>query len=433
MGKDLSQLREAEAEAERERVARLKTEQELGEEKQRTELAEMEAKQRETAETEARKKEEDLIKLRESREAREAQGLKRSAGERKYRETEFKEQLKGTQETEEEQRRRFLERVEAQAEGREPAPATEAPLPAEVPLGGTKEGLPLEPSPLETPPLPADLSAKAQGAETEAPKPSLMEPPLKAPIPPKERFKFPKIPLPSLKIPKVSPPKISGYFPSGPSLLGKLWIKIIVSLLVFTILAAVATFWYWYFIVRKETTVEPQSAPPVSVPPVVRVETLPITKMILDQGYRIPEEPRVVDTIIVHSVFNAIGGDPYSAGGVIKEYQLYKVAAHYLVDQGGRIYQTAPLEAITFHAGKSQMPDGRVNVNDFSIGIELIYKDSESPNEAQYQALAKLIKYLRQDYEIPDENILGHKDIAPSRKTDPWNFDWQKVENLWKN
>jgi hypothetical protein len=375
MEKDVNRLRETEAEAERGRVAKLKTEQELGEERQKTERAEIEAKQREAAEAEVRKKEGDLIRLMESGGVKEAQLLKREAGEKEFRKDEFREQLKEVQQTEEEQRRVFLERVEAKAEGREPSP------------------------PPETTPLAPEIQPEIT-----------LEPPPETPSRPP--FKFPKIPLPSF----------TGYFPSGPSLLGKLWVKILISLLTLVILLAVGTFWYWYLIVKKETAVAPQP-----VPQVVKVETLPITKMILDQGYRIPGEPRVIDTIIIHSVFNAIEGDPYSAGGIIKEYQLNKVAAHYLIDREGRIYQTAPLEAMAYHAGKSQMPDGRTDVNNFSIGIELIYRDSESPNEAQYQALAKLIKYLRQDYEIPDKNILGHRDVSPAAKTDPWNFDWGKV------
>ncbi|PIX91363.1 MAG: 1,6-anhydro-N-acetylmuramyl-L-alanine amidase AmpD, partial [Candidatus Moranbacteria bacterium CG_4_10_14_3_um_filter_41_65] len=24
--------------------------------------------------------------------------------------------------------------------------------------------------------------------------------------------------------------------------------------------------------------------------------------------------------------------------------------------------------------------------------------------------------------------VVGHSDIAPDRKTDPWNFDWKKVK-----
>jgi N-acetyl-anhydromuramyl-L-alanine amidase AmpD len=154
--------------------------------------------------------------------------------------------------------------------------------------------------------------------------------------------------------------------------------------------------------------------------------------MVLGFGYSVPDSPRTIDTIIVHTVYNAIGGDVYDLNKVIEEYEIYGVAAHYLIDREGNVYQTAPDEAVAYHAGKSEMPDGRTSVNDFSIGIELINSEEDNLTEIQYQALAALINHLRENYDVPEDNILGHSDIAPGRKTDPWNLDWQKLTNLLK-
>jgi len=119
---------------------------------------------------------------------------------------------------------------------------------------------------------------------------------------------------------------------------------------------------------------------------------------------------------------------------VIEEYRMYKVAPHYLISHDGAIYRLVPDEAVAYHAGVSRMPDGsRVNIiNNFSIGIELIYIKTESPNEEQYQSLAQLVKYLKEKYNIPPGNILGHNQIAPGIKDDPWNFDWEKFNTLLK-
>ncbi|MFA5767838.1 MAG: N-acetylmuramoyl-L-alanine amidase, partial [Candidatus Paceibacterota bacterium] len=155
-----------------------------------------------------------------------------------------------------------------------------------------------------------------------------------------------------------------------------------------------------------------------------------INQMMLDFGYSIPDTPRTIDTIIVHSIYNALGGDIYSLNGVLDEYEMYQVAAHYLINRDGTIYQTAPEEAVAYHAGQSQMPDGRIGVNNFSIGIELINSEEDNPTEFQYQSLASLVNYLRKSYLVPDENILGHNDIAPERKTDPWNFDWEYFKSI---
>ncbi|MDI6602569.1 MAG: peptidoglycan DD-metalloendopeptidase family protein [Patescibacteria group bacterium] len=159
---------------------------------------------------------------------------------------------------------------------------------------------------------------------------------------------------------------------------------------------------------------------------------LKIINRILKWGHHTPPTPRLIDTIIIHSSYDALGDNPYSVDGVIQEYKLYGVSSHYLISRDGIIYCLAPDEDIAYHAGISKMPDGRTNVNDFSIGIELIYTKTDSPKEIQYQSLVQLVKYLQQKYNIQNKNILGHKDITPERKTDPWNFDWKKFIKMLK-
>jgi N-acetyl-anhydromuramyl-L-alanine amidase AmpD len=155
-----------------------------------------------------------------------------------------------------------------------------------------------------------------------------------------------------------------------------------------------------------------------------------IIKRILNWGYETSILPRSIDTIIIHSSYDALGKNPYSLEGVLQEYKIYGVAAHYLIDRQGNIYQLVEDENIAYQAGKGKVPDGRTNVNDFSIGIELIYRKEESPDEIQYLELARLVKYLREKYNLSPKNIFGHSDIAPGRKTDPWNFNWQRFETL---
>ena len=58
--------------------------------------------------------------------------------------------------------------------------------------------------------------------------------------------------------------------------------------------------------------------------------------------------------------------------------------------------------------------------------IEIIEKKSDSPNGAQYSALKKLLTQLKSEYKI--KYVLGHKDIAPGRKDDPWNFEESKIK-----
>ena len=48
---------------------------------------------------------------------------------------------------------------------------------------------------------------------------------------------------------------------------------------------------------------------------------------------------------------------------------------------------------------------------------------TESPTEQQTQSLLALINNIKKRHTI--KYVLRHSDIAPVRKTDPWNFDWE--------
>lgn len=135
---------------------------------------------------------------------------------------------------------------------------------------------------------------------------------------------------------------------------------------------------------------------------------------------------RKIDTVIVHSSYDAWGEDPYSLEGVLDIYKQYGVAAHYIIDREGNVFRLVEDKNTAYHAGVSSVPDGRSNVNDFSIGIELLNTKTDKYTSGQYSSLNKLIEYLTGQYKI--KYVLGHDEIAPARKDDPWNFDWEKVE-----
>ena len=134
---------------------------------------------------------------------------------------------------------------------------------------------------------------------------------------------------------------------------------------------------------------------------------------------------RKIDTIIIHSSYDAIGSEPFSVSGLINEYKQYGVAAHYLIDRDGKIYHLVADKDIAYHAGESKMEDGRNNVNEFSIGIELMNTKIGQMTDEQYQALNWLIQDIKSRYEI--KYVLGHNQVASNRKDDPWNINWDKV------
>ncbi len=143
-------------------------------------------------------------------------------------------------------------------------------------------------------------------------------------------------------------------------------------------------------------------------------------------GYAVPKSPRTIDTVVIHSSYNSTGGDVYSVDKVIAIWKSYGVAPHYLIDRAGTVYRLVTDANVAYHAGSSKMPDGRTDVNDFSIGIEMLNTLTGQYMEAQYASVNALIATLKSEY--PIRNVVGHSDIAPGRKTDPWNFDWKRLK-----
>lgn len=105
-----------------------------------------------------------------------------------------------------------------------------------------------------------------------------------------------------------------------------------------------------------------------------------------------------------------------------------KVSAHCWIRRNGELVQFVPFHLRAWHAGVSRFAQ-RVNVNDFSIGIELEGTETALFTKAQYARLNELIHALREAYpSLQSAPLVAHGDIAPGRKTDPGlGFDWSKV------
>jgi len=108
-----------------------------------------------------------------------------------------------------------------------------------------------------------------------------------------------------------------------------------------------------------------------------------------------------------------------------REIRDLRVSAHFLIRRDGGLTQFVPCRLRAWHAGASRWRD-RERCNDFSVGIELEGCDEQPFTDAQYAALARLVRILSRD--LPVEDIVGHADVAPGRKTDPGpHFDWARL------
>jgi N-acetylmuramoyl-L-alanine amidase len=101
------------------------------------------------------------------------------------------------------------------------------------------------------------------------------------------------------------------------------------------------------------------------------------------------------------------------------------VSSHYIIQQGGEIFSLVDNEKRAWHAGKSFW-QGTYSLNDCSIGIELDNNGCEPFEESLILSLIELCEFLKSEYSIPQENFIGHSDIAPNRKIDPGLlFPWK--------
>ena len=107
------------------------------------------------------------------------------------------------------------------------------------------------------------------------------------------------------------------------------------------------------------------------------------------------------------------------------EIKELKVSSHLFIKRDGSITQFVPFDKKAWHAGVSNF-NGRENCNEFSIGIELEGTDELEYTQQQYDSLVEVSRELMVLYPlITKDNIVGHCDISPDRKTDPGEaFDW---------
>ncbi|MEL7107908.1 MAG: N-acetylmuramoyl-L-alanine amidase [Pseudomonadota bacterium] len=113
-----------------------------------------------------------------------------------------------------------------------------------------------------------------------------------------------------------------------------------------------------------------------------------------------------------------------------------EVSAHYMIWEDGRVVALVEEEKRAWHAGVSSW-QGDDDLNSRSIGIEIVNGGHDWPMaggvlspypNAQIEALISLCQDILLRWDIPYNRIVGHSDIAPSRKDDPGeHFPWDRL------
>jgi len=102
-----------------------------------------------------------------------------------------------------------------------------------------------------------------------------------------------------------------------------------------------------------------------------------------------------------------------------------QVSAHYVICKDGTVHHMLNDYLRAWQAGISKWGNN-TDINSSSIGIELDNNGFEYFTDPQINSLLILLDTLKTKYKIPQENFIGHGDIAPGRKLDPnWRFPWK--------
>ena len=108
-----------------------------------------------------------------------------------------------------------------------------------------------------------------------------------------------------------------------------------------------------------------------------------------------------------------------------------KVSCHYLVAEDGQVVRMVAEDKRAWHAGRSYWR-GMTDINARSIGIEIVNPGHEwgyRPFPAQQMSsLLPLVADIKARYGITRGNVVGHSDVAPTRKQDPGElFPWAEL------
>ncbi|MCK6418731.1 MAG: N-acetylmuramoyl-L-alanine amidase [Alphaproteobacteria bacterium] len=108
-----------------------------------------------------------------------------------------------------------------------------------------------------------------------------------------------------------------------------------------------------------------------------------------------------------------------------------QVSAHYVIEENGKIHTLVPEDKRAWHAGVSVW-QGQDDINSRSVGIELVnpgHSNGYRPfPKKQIKKLIALCQSIQQRWAIPAAGVLGHSDVAPTRKEDPGHlFPWQEL------
>lgn len=155
-----------------------------------------------------------------------------------------------------------------------------------------------------------------------------------------------------------------------------------------------------------------------------------------------PGGPNDVKCIVMHQTCSGHSTNAMPVRDYFNNLRSNRVSAHYILGkEPGRcqIVQCVDDSHAAWHAGAPSSWHGRSNVNDFSIGIEIVDdgdgRGSDSWPDRQIQALAYLLRVLFQRHHLDMSDVTEHHLVLRTgeRSDLTQDFPWEKLKRYVKN
>lgn len=131
-----------------------------------------------------------------------------------------------------------------------------------------------------------------------------------------------------------------------------------------------------------------------------------------------------IDTLVIHAAAQQKVSDLVDV--LVKR----ELSSHYVIGVDGEVVRLVPDEFRAWHAGAGEWHGEKQDINSNSIGIELcngLFGEEEYPQK-QIDALTELCLHLIDKHGFQPTQIIGHSDMAPTRKIDPGSkLPWEKL------
>lgn len=131
-----------------------------------------------------------------------------------------------------------------------------------------------------------------------------------------------------------------------------------------------------------------------------------------------------IDTLVIHAAAQK------TVSELVDVLVQRELSAHYVIGTDGDVVRLVPDKFRAWHAGAGSWRGETQDINSNSIGIELCNPlfGEENYTDKQIASLTELCLHLIDKHNLAPTQVIGHLDMAPTRKIDPGScFPWQKL------